>query len=265
MAHLWSQALGVPVAGLDDDFFALGGDSLKAAEMMAQARTIFGIGADHMRGLTRCLLRDPTLGGFSGAVQDARAGRLDSGGAGAAPPQASLAGESVLDVPVRTDAGPPPAWRRPRQILLTGATGVFGVHLLRELLGDPRAPRHLHRVVPLAGDLAQPGLGLSPVVFAELARTLDVIHHAGAQVNFIYPYEDLRAANVAGTRELIRLAGLSRGVPLHYISSTAVLAGMGAAGVRAVTEDTPLDHADQLGMGYIETKYVAAEMLRQAA
>ena len=120
-------------------------------------------------------------------------------------------------------------------------------------------------MVPLAGDLAQPGLGLSPVVFAELARTVDVIHHAGAQVNFIYPYEELRAANVAGTRELIRLAGLARGIPLHYISSTAVLAGLGAAGVRAVTEDTPLDHADQLGMGYIETKYVAEEMLRAAA
>ncbi len=293
MAHLWSQALGVPVAGLDDDFFALGGDSLKAAEMMAQARTIFGIGADHMRGLTRCLLRDPTLRGFSGAVQDARAGRLDSGRAGTATTQASLAGESVLDVPVRTDAGPPPAWRRPRQILLTGATGFFGVHLLRELLADPGArihclvrardaahgrdriaaaalrfglgPLDLHRVAPLAGDLAQPGLGLSPVVFAELARTLDVIHHAGAQVNFIYPYEELRAANVAGTRELTRLAGLGRGVPLHYISTTAVLAGLGAAGVRTVTEDTPLGHADQLGLGYVETKFVAEELLRNAA
>jgi thioester reductase-like protein len=126
-------------------------------------------------------------------------------------------------------------------------------------------PLDLSRVVPLAGDLAQPSLGLSPVVFAELARTVDVIHHAGAQVNFIYPYEELRAANVTGTRELIRLAGLARGIPLHYISSTAVLAGFGAAGVRAVTEDTPLDHADQLGMGYIETKYVAEEMLRAAA
>jgi thioester reductase-like protein len=84
-------------------------------------------------------------------------------------------------------------------------------------------------------------------------------------VNFIYPYEDLRAANVAGTRELIRLAGLGRGVPLHYVSTTAVLAGLGAAGVRTVTEDTPLGHADQLGLGYVETKFVAEELLRNAA
>jgi amino acid adenylation domain-containing protein/thioester reductase-like protein len=290
VAHLWTRMLGVPVAGPDDDFFALGGDSLKAAEMMAQTRQIFGVSAADVRGLTRRLLRDPSVRGFAAAVQEARAGQLDSGpGSGGT----DFAREAELAVPVRTTGGPAPHWRQPRTVLLTGATGFLGVHLLRELLADPgvrvqclvraadaaaararviaTAQRFgagsldLHRMVPLAGDLAQPGLGLSPVVFAELARTVDVIYHAGAQVNFIYPYEDLRAANVAGTRELIGLAGLSRGIPLHYISSTAVLAGFGPAGVRAVTEDTPLDHAEQLGMGYIETKYVAEEMLRQAA
>jgi amino acid adenylation domain-containing protein/thioester reductase-like protein len=290
LAHLWSWMLGVPVTGLDDDFFALGGDSLKAAEMMAQARKVFGVSAGDVRGLTRRLLRDPSLRGFSAAVQEARTGRLD---AGAGADRTDFAREAAVGVPVQTGAGAAPRWRQPRTVLLTGATGFLGVHLLRELLTEPgvrvhclvraasaaqardrvvstarrygAGPLDLDRVVPLAGDLTQPELGLSPVVFAELARTVDVIHHAGTQVNFIYPYEDLRAANVAGTRELIRLAGLSRGIPLHYISSTAVLAGLGAAGVRAVTEDTPLDHADQLGLGYIETKYVAEQMLRGAA
>src|SRR5581483_9876257 len=71
----------------------------------------------------------------------------------------------------------------------------------------------LDRVVPLVGDLAEPRLGLSPAAFGDLARGIDVIYHAGAQVNFIYPYQELRAANVAGTREVIRLAGLYRGIP----------------------------------------------------
>jgi thioester reductase-like protein len=84
-------------------------------------------------------------------------------------------------------------------------------------------------------------------------------------VNFIYPYHDLRAANVTGTRELIRMAALFRGIPVHFVSTTAVLAGFGAAGVRRVTEDTPLAHADRLRVGYIETKFVAEELLRKAA
>lgn len=92
-----------------------------------------------------------------------------------------------------------------------------------------------------------------------------MIYHAGAQVNFIYPYQELRAANVAGTTELIRLAAMYRAIPLHYVSSTAVLAGLGVAGVREVTEETPLAHPELLRMGYVETKYVAEELLRAAS
>jgi len=288
MSHLWSGILKTGRVSLDDDFFQLGGNSLLAAEMLARVRVMFGIGASYVRPLTRCLLRDATLRGFSDAAHDARAGRLGAG------PRVDFTREAELADPVRLrrDAGPPPDWRRPREILLTGSTGFLGVHLLRELLTATTARVHcvvrardaahalrriahaaeryevgglaLDRVVPLAGDLAEPDLGLSPAVFSELARTIDVIHHAGAIVNFIYPYEDLRAANVTGTRELIRLAGLYRGIPIHYVSTTTVLAGFGAMGVREVTEDTPLAYADHLCMGYIETKFVAEELLRNA-
>ena len=74
MAHLWSRVLKTGPVGLDDDFFLLGGDSLQAAEMLARARVIFGISPDRIRPLTRRLLRDPTLRGFSQATHDARDG-----------------------------------------------------------------------------------------------------------------------------------------------------------------------------------------------
>ena len=177
-------------------------------------------------------------------------------------------------------------------MLLTGATGFLGAHLLSELLAATGARVHClvrardehaalsrlrhaadryelpvprgERVVPLPGDLAEPRLGLSDARFRDLARSTDTIYHAGAQVNFIYPYQELRAANVAGTREVIRLAAMYRAIPVHYVSSTAVLAGLGVAGVREVTEETPLAHPELLRMGYVETKYVAEELLRAA-
>jgi amino acid adenylation domain-containing protein/thioester reductase-like protein len=289
MSHLWSRMLNTGRVSLDDDFFALGGNSLLAAEMLARVRVMFGIGANYVRPLTRRLLRDATLRGFSDATHEARAGRLTADGAD---PRVDFTREAQLADPVRRPAGPAPDLKRPREILLTGSTGFFGIHLLRELLTATTAQVHclvrardaahalrriahaaehyeldglaMDRVVPVAGDLAEPNLGLSPGAFDELARTVDVIHHAGAVVNFIYPYEDLRAANVTGTRELIRLAGLYRGIPIHYVSTTTVLAGFGAMGVREVSEDTPLAYADHLCMGYIETKFVAEELLRNA-
>ena len=290
MSHLWAQVLRIGRVSLDDDFFRLGGNSLLAAEMLARARVMFGIDAAQVRPLTRCLLRDPTLRSFANATQGARAGTLIADGADS---RIDFTREAALNVPIRLDAGPPPDWQQPADILLTGATGFFGVHLLRELLASTSARVHclvrahdaghgleriaqaaeryelgrlpLDRVIPLAGDLTQPNLGLSYDTFDELARSVDVIHHAGALVNFIYPYSELRAANVTGTRELIRLAGLYRGIPVHYVSTAAVLAGFGRAGVRHVTEETPLAYAEYLSVGYVESNFVAEELLRNAA
>jgi amino acid adenylation domain-containing protein/thioester reductase-like protein len=292
LSHLWCELLKKEQVSLDDDFFALGGNSLLAAEMLAHARVMFGIRAEHIGPLTRCLLRDPTLRGFARAAKDARAGTLATDGDQT---RIDFAREAELRVPGRVDADPRsrrPNWRKPLEILLTGSTGFLGAHLLRELLdtttarvwclvragdaatgmariADAAAGYRLPglpagRVMPLPGDLAAPRLGLSPGEFRELTRSIDIIYHAGAIVNFIYPYEKLRAANVAGTREVIRLACLAGGIPVHYVSTTAVLAGLGVMGVREVTEDTPLAHADRLRVGYVETKFVAEELLRNA-
>jgi amino acid adenylation domain-containing protein/thioester reductase-like protein len=290
MSHLWAEVLRVRQVSLDDDFFRLGGNSLLAAEMLARARVMFGIDATQVRPLTRRLLLDPTLRSFADATHGARAGTLVADGGGT---RIDFTREAALNVPIRLDAGPAPDWQRPREILLTGATGFFGVHLLRELLTSTDARVHclvrapdpaagmariaqaagryqlghlpLDRVIPLAGDLTQPNLGLPQDTFEQLARGVDVIHHAGALVNFIYPYSELRAANVAGTRELVRLAGLYRGIPMHYVSTAAVLAGFGRAGVREVTEETPLAYAEYLSIGYVESNFVAEELLRNAA
>jgi amino acid adenylation domain-containing protein/thioester reductase-like protein len=298
LSHLWARLLKTERVGLDDDFFALGGNSLMAAEMLAHARVMFGIGPDRVGPLTRDLLRDPTLRGFARAADRARAGRLAGDGAPAVTDFARDAeiggrdgGNGTRSAGKRRYAGQDR--QPPREVLLTGPAGFLGAHLLSDLLaatgariwclvrardaGHARqriaeaAARYelpappADRVVPLPGDLASPGLGLSPGQFRELARGTDVIYHAGAMVNFIYPYSELRAANVTGTREVIRLASLHRGIPVHYVSTTAVLAGLGVAGVREVSEDTPLAHPGHLRIGYVETKYVAEELLRSAA
>ena len=302
LSALWARLLKQDQVGLDDDFFALGGDSLLAAEMLANTDALFGIPADSVRSLTRRLLRDPALRAFAAAVEDARAGRLSTDGDQT---EVDFGHETRLSLKVRERVGPAssaggaqtpsrrdPHWRNPRDVLLTGAAGFLGAHLLSELLAATDARVHClvrardengvlsrlrqaadryelpvprgERVVPLPGDLAEPRLGLSDASFRDLARNADTIYHVGAKVNFIYPYQELRAANVAGTTELIRLAAMYRTIPLHYVSSTAVIAGLGVAGVREVTEETPLAYPELLRMGYVETKYVAEELLRAA-
>ena len=300
MAQLWSLILGVDRIAADDDFFELGGNSLLAMEMLARARVMFGIGIGQVRALTRSLLQDSTLAGFARSAHRARVGTLASADGGAvdfaAESELSPAELSALSkarpVKARPAATEPAASEPPQDVLLTGATGYCGIHLLDDLLEHTSARIHclvraadaaeawerirasarrylLHdlseeRVRPIVGDLGKPGFGLTDHDFEHLGSVVDVIYHFGAQVNFIYPYDKLRAVNVGATRELIRLAA-PRSVPLHFASTMAVLAGFGAAGVRSVTESTPLDFADYLSVGYVETKWVSEALLRQAS
>jgi len=294
VARLWRQVLEVDAIGPHDNFFALGGNSILAAELLAKVRGTFGVLITQVRPLIRLLLEDATLRSFAQAVEAARAGTLPGDDTRR---KVDFAAESELDVPIAGTVSDPPDWRTPKHILLTGATGFLGVYLLRELLDttdavvhclvraddadaalarvqanaqhyfgdDLAADRDAGRVVGLAGDLESPLLGLSEADFDRLARTVDVIHHPGGRVNFIYPYSHMRPANVDGTREIIRMAGRYRNIPVHYTSTMAVVAGFGTAGVRHVDEDTPAGYPDHLSVGYVESKWVAEALLHDAA
>ncbi|MET7484926.1 amino acid adenylation domain-containing protein [Streptomyces sp. NPDC005538] len=288
MAQLWGQILGVEYVRPHDDFFELGGNSLLAMEMLARTRVVFGIGVGQIRDLTRSLLRHPTLTAFAESVRRARAGTLAHPDGG----NVDFAAETDRRVPAVGREAPAPLPGNPGDVLLTGATGFCGAYMIDELLRRTtgrilclvRADDERHamerirgshrryvgsdlssaRVKPVVGDLGKPGLGLSSGRFDELGSTVDAVYHFGGQVNFIYPYHELRAANVDGTYEIIRLAA-RRAVPVHFTSSMAVFAGFGPAGVHEVTESTPPRFPDYLSVGYVETKWVAEALLKKAS
>ena len=182
----------------------------------------------------------------------------------------------------------------PRHILLTGATGFLGAFLLRELLDRTTADVHClvraesieagrarlrqtlqtyslwhddleGRIVPVPGDLGEPRLGVSAAVCADLAATIDVIYHSGAFVNWIFPYERLKATNVLGTEEILRLATRVRIKPVHFVSSLGVFPLFDSSGeVTVIREDDTLDHDGSLHGGYLQSKWVADKLMMVA-
>lgn len=175
-------------------------------------------------------------------------------------------------------------------VLLTGATGFLGRHLLTELLtghtgtvfclvrgtDDAHARRRLAavlaaervpetvaaRALAVAGSVAKPRLGLAESPYRELASRIGAVYHCAAWVNLVVDYAFLRGSNVLGTVEVLRLACAAGGVPVHYVSTLGVLMDRFRRGTGPVGEGDPLPPPS--GVGYQQSKWAAEVLAAQA-
>ncbi len=212
-----------------------------------------------------------------------------------------LALEHFLDPAVVAAAASDNPPQQSRHVLLTGSTGFLGRFLAIEwlermekvggtvtclvraadpdagrrrltaaLAGDPELEARFERLTAhlyvVAGDMAEPHLGLDDATYKRLADSVDRIVHPGALVNHILDYEHLFGPNVAGTADLISLAITGRRKRIDFVSSLAVTAFLDRS--QGYDEDSPLLPEIEVGgaynVGYAASKW-AGEILLQKA
>jgi thioester reductase-like protein len=179
-----------------------------------------------------------------------------------------------------------------KRILLTGTTGFLGAYLLDELLhrtdaeiiclvrasdeaaGRRRLTKNLkrysltppdidERVRVVVGDFSKPAFGLSPELYQQLAAEVDVIYHNGADFNLALSYAALRATNVGGVIESLKLAVATRTKPVHLVSTFAVHTTAENRG-QLVTEEDPIQPFEKQLYGYTQTKWVGEKLVLEA-
>ncbi|OJD17063.1 hypothetical protein AJ78_02811 [Emergomyces pasteurianus Ep9510] len=290
IAEFWAASLKIARNAItpEHNFFDLGGHSLSIADLASRLSKNFGFRIPVDR-----LVDPPTLSGHLRTVRAVRDGHT---AALQADLPAVLRADSILDEDIRPSGAKISSLSDASTVLLTGATGFLGAFLLHDLLettgakivclvrfNDPsgedspggvaRIRRNLldlglwrdsimERVEILPGNLSRKRFGLSPEAFEELATRVQVIIHAAATVNLVYPYAALRGANVGGTREILRLACHS-GATIQYVSTNGVL----PPSQKGWSEDTMLDVSEvpeKLLDGYGQTKWVAEQLVLEA-
>jgi len=186
-------------------------------------------------------------------------------------------------------------------VLLTGATGFLGIHMLAELLECTSKGQHPPRVVLLVRAATQ-SIGLTRVVEAarengitleesQMARLVVIpthdlslprlgidaqgledirtagvrtIIHNAAQVDWFKSYKYLKGSNVSTTLELLRLAA-ELGAKFGYVSSISSLPlwNMDQAMIETVDNSWEQIHVHKMS-GYSQTKWMSEQLCRAA-
>ncbi|KAJ5094676.1 hypothetical protein N7456_010537 [Penicillium angulare] len=294
IAAIWANVLKTSKSLLkpEDNFFDLGGHSLSLADLASRFSRHFGF-----RVKIPSLAENTTLAGHLNTVRATRDGHT---AAIQADLPAILSADSTLDEDIKPAADTKfTSIASAETVLLTGVTGFLGAFLLNDLLentsakiiclvrfSDPedddqaggvaRIRRNLldlglwrdtimERVEVLPGNLSRARFGLTLEQFDDIASRVQVIVHAAATVNLVYPYAALRSANVGGTREVLRLASKG-GATVQYVSTNGVLPPSPTGG-RGWSEDTMLSIDEvptKLLDGYGQTKWVAEQLALKA-
>ncbi|GAA5899685.1 L-aminoadipate-semialdehyde dehydrogenase [Sporobolomyces salmoneus] len=308
---IWLQLLPSPPSEipLDESFFDLGGHSILATRLIFELRKTLAVGAP--LGLVFDFPTIRSLAKELDSLRDSDLGLASKGdnAAAASDTEYSEDAEKLVDTLQPSYEKPAPS-DSPKTVFLTGATGFLGAFILRDLLDVSRRGQHVKKVVchvrasnvekgmsrlresgegraawdeewvksgrleVVTGDLESERLGMSEEIWNRLAEEVDVIVHNGAIVHWVYPYKQLRAANVLATLAVIELASISRPKALSFVSSTAAIEkahyvrmadSIVQQGGLGVSESDPLD-AGKVGLkgGYGQSKWVSERLILEA-
>lgn len=284
------ETLGVRLLSSNDDFFAAGVNSLQAIQM---------------RGL---ILKNINLGGNGGKLgqnviyDTSNAARLakhlyalrtneltsEDGQNEVVEMEAMIKQYSTFKKYV---LGSAPTSDK-HTVVLTGATGSLGAHVLAQLLNHPdvdhvyclirgespqervlsalqqrklRIPK-IPRLTALTSDLSRPRLGLSQELYEELQNKTTAIIHSAWAVNFNLGIRSFEDQHVAGVQNLIQLSlCVKTPEPARFFFCSSIAAALGTPAPAMIPERPigNLEHA--LPQGYARSKLVGEHIVQTAA
>lgn len=177
-------------------------------------------------------------------------------------------------------------------LLLTGATGFYGIHLLRDLLfltdakvyclvrgktrkeGEQRLrdkieyyfkdslERYWSRIFVIVGDITFKNLKLDEDHYHELTIKIDAVVHSAGDVRHYGKYEHFEKINVQGTQYLLDFATVEKPKAFHYISTIGV-GGNPTENNHLLESDLDIGQSFQ-GNVYGRSKFEAEKLVQKA-
>ncbi|GAP85182.1 putative acyl transferase acyl hydrolase lysophospholipase [Rosellinia necatrix] len=288
LKSLWQSVLsgsGIPICTIDaqSDFFRLGGNSLLLIKLRYKIQESLGACISLLQ-----LFEATCLSGMAATISHAQectqSPRWNIDWNNETQVE-NLEQAHIPTYPAPHDSVQTVSETDGKNVVITGATGLLGRHILNALIDAPdigridciavRHPEQLQRLANdrlgvYAGDLSDPYLGLSPPLAELIFSTADIIIHSGADVSFLKNYSSLRKSNVESTKALCRMIftfrrSISTPAMFHYISTVGV-----AQLDSQISEFRPVSVASLLPpqdgtYGYVASKWASEIYLERLA
>lgn len=294
VADVWQSVLQVERIGIHDNFFELGGHSLKATVVVARLQKQFEIGMND-------IFEYQTVAALAGKIKPktnhlhTRLEQVKQQYAGLKDLDFSEEEAGYEDRNRRYDSLDTERVNGYSDVLLTGATGYLGAHLLYEAVNgkgwnvhaivrggsDQEAQERLkakcayyfgadwfdrvgQSIHVHAGDITKERLGLTEERYDELGKLTDAVFHAAANVKHYGSYADFELQNVKATANLLDFAAQGKPKHMHHISTLGVATGVIDGGPHTFFTEYDLDLGQQFENYYAKTKFEAERLVLEA-
>jgi amino acid adenylation domain-containing protein/thioester reductase-like protein len=251
----FAKILNIEKIGIDDDFFRMGGTSIKTITLVSALQDKCNIKVSDVFNLKtprkiakNILFIDNNVKRQLDRIKQLYTSKSDKNFSDIAQKKLDNYQKDIENIILN---------KKPRttaNILLTGATGFLGCNLLQQLLrttnhtiflvvraasneeainrvynkykyyfNEPLINKFKKRLYILAGDLEKDYLGLLKEIYQDLTIEINTIIHCAALTKHYGQQEQFYSANIQATINLLELSKLTSSKDFHYISTISVL------------------------------------------
>ena len=235
---LWEKILNTKPIGINDNFFELGGDSLLAMNLNMELMKITSkISYADIFNFPTILELEEKINSSNNKAIFSKISNL---------PEVY---EDILEKNIKIDKI---CEYKTKGILLTGATGFLGIHLLKEFIENTNNNIYCiikiqpgitietkliqklnyyfgnkydnlinNRIFTIKGDISEPGFGINQEKLSKLATSTDIVINCAANVSHFGNYKDFYKTNVTGIKYIIDFCK-NFDKKLYHISTTGI-------------------------------------------
>ncbi|WP_338969044.1 amino acid adenylation domain-containing protein [Fusobacterium nucleatum] len=256
IAEIWKEVLGIDKIGIYDNFFKVGGDSISAIKIYSKISKKYDISINDIfkyptiAKITNINLKNKYISIYDKYWEKYRNNYF-----------------KLLNYDYKQD----PNWNtymdkvnnelnkinissiNYKNILLTGANGYLGIHILNELINktdskitliirgnnnidfrnrlessfnyyfNKSLKTYLNRIEILKGDISEKYFDLPKNIYDTLSHEIDCIIHCAAKVSHYGQYEEFQKNNIEGSKNIIEFSKINSEKKLNYISTTYIV------------------------------------------